>query len=283
MRVKHLSISLTAIFCVLSLSLSALPKNFEPFEPGKQPPKADVTVKKIPYGVRYRGEDRICKMRFNTPSPKIVSFKYNSNDGTTIINIKSESGKVLLPPTQLTDCCPGEIIMVDINNDGTPDFIARSYNPTGCGVCWEQETLHFILSDGEAYKFARKLDQVDPGREDFFKLDNGANVMIFTRYATTISPLPEHNFYVYNLIAFTDTKLVSMNSFNRHFPAWVRTNDSHQSAIKSNHQDTDMLSGEKRNELWRNHESCSWLDSPGDEKNNELDFLAEDQKNVPKH
>ncbi len=51
-------------------------------------------------------------------------------------------------------------------------------------------------------------------------------------------------YWVYNLLGFSGTNILSANSRDARFPKWVRYK------FKPNHQDTEQLTAEQRKRLW---------------------------------
>src|SRR5450759_334459 len=53
-----------------------------------------------------------------------------------------------------------------------------------------------------------------------------------------------HNYWVYNLLGFSGTDIVSANAMDSRFPKWVWFK------FKPNHADTDQLTSEQKKRLW---------------------------------
>jgi len=260
MNLKLESIVIAASLFSCVLCAYAMPEGFEPFEDGQYPQPASVEVKDLGYDMRFRSEKYPSRVEIefkSSPNRKLIlDFKDDPECFyLTMASIDDGTGKAIMPPIRIERCSPSVIYSVDINGDGVPDYGIYTFS-TACGY-GVTDSLAFIVSSGKTYEYAGTINTMCPEKRDFVALRDGKAAMVFTSLVDDVEDSDhqynalingrELNFFVYNLIRFEGSKLVSANSLDSRFPRWVQDSPKwNRDLIKSNHEDTELLTGAQR-------------------------------------
>mgnify|MGYP001578304623 FL=1 len=164
----------------------------------------------------------------------------------------------------------------DLNKDTVTDYMTLTASG-GCGLAAEISFMTFVLSCPTGYvahcvySFAAEpSDLVDINHD-------GKPEYLHTMfvYGENGRDGKAHNYWVYNLLGFSGTDIISANAADSRFPKWIWY------TFKPNHADTDQLIGEQRTRLWREEWEHRLHDrSPASFPNPEL-FAPE--QGVPHH
>jgi hypothetical protein len=139
---------------------------------------------------------------------------------------EARSPSMPLPGAVLPQDLGGDVICDDLNGDGVADFVAPiSEHGNGLGAAFYNRFV--VLSNGAGYRFW-KLETMWPAKEDFVTFGRiEPIVMVTCDIVHTHGPEryfghpPEHSYLVYDLWAFRGNHVVSVNSIDARFPAWV--------------------------------------------------------------
>jgi hypothetical protein len=133
----------------------------------------------------------------------------------------------------------------DLNRDGEMDYVLE-FDPYGNGLQAEFRTLVFLLSQKKKYVLY-KLDAFAPDDEDFVSfMGSKTSQFIHTYfvYGEKGKDGNAHNYFVYNILEFTNDGIKLANHYDSRFPMWIMF------TYKPNHKDTDQLSKEQKKILW---------------------------------
>jgi hypothetical protein len=104
-----------------------------------------------------------------------------------------------------------------------------------------------LLSNGDTYSIT-ETTSMGSGNEEFVDLNkDGRPEFIHTSFVGGEKGKDgkRHNYWVYNLLRFKGTEILSANDLDRRFPCWIYYK------FKPNHQNTDQLTAEQRMRCWR--------------------------------
>jgi hypothetical protein len=235
------------VLCLLLVAASACwgwPTDYAPFTDGARPPKCPLNpcVAIAPEGAEpsfaLTGE-------FAATSNGYPRIRLDWESGVTVSSV---NGKTLLPPTSLSGVVMTEVpvFWALLNEDDFFDYIVVTHN-SGCGLAFGIFFLTFILSSPGGYS-AQTVLCYWPGPEDFLDIQkNGRPVFTHTVFVFGEEGRDgrAHNYWVYNLLRFEGTNIVSANACIPGFPKWIWYTH------KPNHKDTLQLTAEQRRRLWR--------------------------------
>ncbi len=143
-----------------------------------------------------------------TQSDKNERFGYN-------ITMKDISGNVLLKPCKIdgSRAFGLKVYTAFLNEDKEPDYLIVTWSG-GCGLAAGISYLSFLLSRNNGFQLA-VVDTFYADRADFVDLNrDGKPELIHTAFT--------HNYWVYNLLQFEGTKIVSANKLDKRFPCWTK-------------------------------------------------------------
>lgn len=220
--------------------------NYSPFPPGTRPhPYALHECKCYGQGTSPTG-DPVNDFAVSRHSYPRVSVQCDVEGGTVML--KDKDGKTLASSKieyygRLT-----LVYTADLNGDKIADFVTQTWSE-GCGLAAEMTAATFFLSHGSEY-VARALTCYDAEPKDFVDINkDGKPEFIYTVFVygdgEKTKDGKEHNYYVYNLLRFEGTDIVSANDLDPRFPAWIYYR------FKPSHENTDLLTVEQRMRLWR--------------------------------
>lgn len=180
-------------------------------------------------------------------SPHVIA-DWRANDNYHYqVSIIAKDGSVIMPFVKIEGCRVGEVCVYNgyLNEDDISDYVVVTWNG-GCGLGFEIFFVTFILSDHGGFT-AHTLPCFDPSPEDFLALEKEDRpVFIHSMFihGEEGKDGKVHNYWVYNLLRFSGTDIVSANSKLAGFPKWIWYK------FKPNHQDTDQLTAAQRKRLW---------------------------------
>ncbi|MCX6950868.1 MAG: VCBS repeat-containing protein [Verrucomicrobia bacterium] len=141
--------------------------------------------------------------------------------------------------------CDAEAAEADLNGDFFPDYIVVTHSG-GNGLAGQYTYVTFLLSSPDGY-VARTVFSFDAAPTDVVDLDGDGRpefVHGLFVYGDPGADGRTHNYWVYNLLGFSGTKLVSANRSSRDFPRWVMY------SYAPNHRDSVQLTAEQRERQW---------------------------------
>ncbi|OGV48713.1 MAG: hypothetical protein A2X49_03810 [Lentisphaerae bacterium GWF2_52_8] len=263
---------LIASLLLAGLQAAAVNLCYAPFEREDYPPSGVLEEETLPWP-REKAERVVFKC---TPT-RNLSFNYENPEiyaGLTV-EVSDEAGVSLMSPHYVHhENCAMEIYAVNLNNDNIPDYVIKTNNVTGCGLAAEYTNLCFILSTGDRYGFLQ-LTTWNAGKHDFIDFDkDGKTEMIHTSFMYgDCKDGKTHSFWVYNLMSFEGTRLVSANRLDKRFPCWIMY------SFGDNHKDSELLDGKQRIKIWREAMKVSGNSWEGDRFYGASAFAKEQDKN----
>ena len=222
--------------------------DYAPFEPGAAPKPFPVTeLKKL----ASESSDSQCTFAERPNSSPRIVFSWTPTDkrGDCTISVIRPNGTKILTGATIQASSPKFITAVYsvlLNEDDKPDYVISEWSG-GCGLAAEWCFLTFLLSNGDGYSVTQ-TSCMDCGKEDFVDLNkDGRAEFIHTSFVDGDSGKDGkyHNYWVFNILQFKGTQIVSANPLDHRFPGWVSYK------FKPNHQNTDQLTPEQRMRCWR--------------------------------
>jgi hypothetical protein len=137
----------------------------------------------------------------------------------------------------------------DLNRDEVTDFVVYSFSG-GCGLACGHCNVAFILSSGEEYTLTA-VTTLFPDESDFIIVDKKP-YFIHTSFlgVDKCKDRKNHNFWIYNLIAFGKDAVKVDNSVHSAFPKTIWY------TFKPNHTETSIITDEQKAELKRQSLTC---------------------------
>jgi hypothetical protein len=173
----------------------------------------------------------------------------------TVIEVLNSSGDVLFGPKPISEFCGYvEVHWADLNHDGRQDFIIFDWS-MGCGLAAGDCDVTFVLSKKDTYNITT-IFTMFPDMHDFVDIKgNGTCQFIHTSflYGDKAKDGKEHNYWVYNLLDITGSRVVLNNNLDNRFPKWVWY------SFKPNHSETNLLTKEQKQKLWCTHSEKIFL------------------------
>jgi hypothetical protein len=155
------------------------------------------------------------------------------------------NGKTVLQPTSFSQYGTVGGMMVhtaDLNQDRKDDFVIYSYSG-GSGLASGHCNVAFILSSGTTYSLTT-VTTLFPDKSDFILVDNKP-YFIHTSFlgVDECKDGKNHNFWIYNLLAFGKDGVKVSNRVHPLFPKtiWYTFNP--------NHTETSIITDEQKTEL----------------------------------
>lgn len=137
-----------------------------------------------------------------------------------------------------------ESYTADLNADGRADCVIFM-GLGGCGLAAQQSRVTFLLSSPAGYT-SRGIVSYNVDPNDCVDIKGRAywlrNSFVFGEAGKDGKV---HNYWVYDLLRFSEAELVPDNNGEGALPKWVLY------SFDSNHRDTDQLTAEQRMRLWR--------------------------------
>jgi len=162
------------------------------------------------------------------------------------ISIKKRGTKLFINTCKFDGNLVPEIgYAADLNRDGEMDYVLE-FSSHGNGLAAYFSTLVFLLSQGEKYVLY-KLDAFAPDDEDFVSFKGSKTsqfIHTYFVYGEKGKDGKAHNYFVYNILEFTNEGIKLSNHHDARFPMWIMF------AYKPNHKDSDQLTKEQKNRLW---------------------------------
>lgn len=153
--------------------------------------------------------------------------------------------QTVLPPSPFSDFdfFRGiEAMTGDLNNDNTPDYIIYSYSG-GCGLAAGYCNVAFILSNEDKYTLT-VITTLWPGDNNYILLDGKPHfVHTSFHYVDKCKDGKNHNFWLYNLLAFQGDKVNIVNDTHPDFPKTIWY------TFKPNHAETAIITDEQKQKL----------------------------------
>jgi hypothetical protein len=244
------------VICLLTACASGAfgyPDDYSPFAPGTTPkafpmrklkniaPESDRTIYIFAEGPKS--------------SPRIlISDDPNDTTKCTLSIIAPNGRKIIPDATMHEDYLYNTSAYSGLLNDNTvPDYVIE-VGSTGCGLAAHICSVIFLLSTGETYSTIETVSYWT-SEADFVDLNkDGRAEFIHTSFieGEVGKDKKYHNYWVFNLLRFNGTQMVSANDIDRRFPCWVWYK------FKPNHENTDQLTAEQRMRCWRKEWSNPW-------------------------
>ena len=171
----------------------------------------------------------------------------NQRDNSFLVSV-TVAGRQVLPPSEFSDFGFFELGLEafsdDLNQDGVVDFIVYS-SSGGCGLAGGYCNIAFILSANDKYTITT-VTTLFPDKSDFVII-NKKPCFIHTAFAYVdqCNDGKNHNFWIYQLLAFGKDGVTIDNSIHDGFPKTVYY------TFKPNHAETTIITTEQKATLWK--------------------------------
>ena len=161
-------------------------------------------------------------------------------------------GEAVLQPTEFSDfgfIAGLTAFSADLNQDRADDFVIYSYSG-GCGLACGYCNVAFILSSGEKYTLTT-VTTLFPDESDFIIVDKKP-YFIHTSFlgVAECKDGRNHNFWIYNLLAFGKDAVKVDNSVHSAFPKTIWY------TFKPNHTETSIITDEQKADLRKQSLTC---------------------------
>jgi hypothetical protein len=244
-------VSLTTILgavLVATAPLWAYPKDYGPFEPGKEPPQVKLTEFPVIDRVIPPAGQPGMELTFgeaHSQGPRIHVGQQHDGCWLTLIGI---NGDTILPATRVSTYkwCASAAYQGDLNQDGKPDYVLH-FPSGGCGLGAEYHERVLLLSAAASYVVLTE-PTVSPGPEDFLRLPPGKGCRIVHTtfvYGEAGKDKRKHNYWVYHMLQIDGDK-ITLSTQDSRFPKWVLYTG------KPNHKNTNQLTDEQKQRLLLN-------------------------------
>lgn len=217
---------------------------YSPFRPGKVPKQFSqvlLTMKRHGFG-----EEGPLFLEFFRGREASACLRIDWGDYDSHISIRSADGSVRFnAPIFGSLLCDAEATCADLNRDGVADFIVVTHSG-GNGLAAQITTITFLLSSPDGY-VARPISSFDAAPADLVDLNDDGRpefVHCMCVWGDKGKDGRAHNYWVYNLIGFSGTTLISANATSREFPKWIAYTHA------ENHEDSTQLTAAQRQRQW---------------------------------
>ncbi|MCX7009302.1 MAG: hypothetical protein NTY53_18990 [Kiritimatiellaeota bacterium] len=261
-----MKISMRRLVAVAGATLSVLGfaraewKDYGPFAPGQQRPKA-LAITNMTYTSAHSSQwDKKPEKygEFTLPKEPTKGFTILSkseDEAYMWLDMKPSGGQ-----RQISFKVPGSSAMIleacaaDLNGDGVLDFMLIT-GTAGCGINGDCRVVTFLLSSPTGY-VARYVGGYNIEVTDLLEI-GGRPVLMHGHFVFGEHGKDGlvHNYWVYNLLGFSGTEIVSANALERNFPKWIWYK------FKPNHDATDQLTAKQKKRLWLAAYKDTWDDN----------------------
>lgn len=242
-------VRMVLLFALLVLSRShalAIWDKYSPFEPGREPPRFPLTALIL---VR---EDYLPNARhvfhFVRPGSKTQALAIDWQDaGDRVVILEPGTPPLFSAPIEGSPVCDAEAAIADLNGDGKPDYVVVTHSG-GCGLAAEITYVNFLLSSPNGFA-ARKVISYDAAPVDLVDLNRDGRpefVHCMCVWGDKGKDGRSHNYWVYNLLGFSGTQIVSANFASPEFPKWIIY------TYGANHKNSTELTAKQRQQQWLN-------------------------------
>lgn len=231
---------------VLSVcSVQAVPLDYGLFRVGEHPSAFRLRQLKVDYDFIGTGRRQT---EYAPPSRSACRLTLvQPEDWRCEVWVRDPNHKLLVSqPMVGDDITFAHAYAADFNRDGRWDYLVVVENSDACGLAAEIWYLTFLLSCPEGYA-VQTLLSYDFEPRDFVDLNrDGQPELLHTMFIFGEAGKDgrSHNYWVYNLLTFSGTNIVTSNKLDPRFPRWVWY------SFKPNHRDTDQLTAAQRRRLW---------------------------------
>lgn len=183
--------------------------------------------------------------RLSTTGPEELRLTWTDDAGYVLSLPASGSRAPFSMPIQGSPLCEIAAVSADLNRDGALDYIVVTHSG-GNGLAAQITFVAFVLSSANGY-VGKDVQSFDASVSDLLDL-NGDGSPEFVHGMFVAGDIGKngktHNYWVYNLIGFSGTDLVSANRADLRFPRWIMF--SHD----ANHTETRQLTPDQRERQW---------------------------------
>jgi len=226
----------------------AVEAGHSPFEPGKglKPfPLVEIPASSQPKNMDapqlYEFTDRAEKGK-----TRVVKIFWPTDGGAASVTLSVNGAKVFSGKIEGSPLSTATIYRADLNGDGVPDYVAMTWSG-GCGLAGEMSWVTFLLSSPAGYTRTEVLS-FDAEPADVVDIGGRAYLVDASFvYGEAGRDGRAHNYWVYNLLRVDGKTLALDNAADHRFPKWVLY------TFAPNHHDTDQLTPEQRERLWRQY------------------------------
>ncbi len=217
---------------------------YSPFEPAKVPPRFPLTVLTL---VRQdAGPNGRHTFDFFEPNSSNRSLLIEWADEGNRVTIRSTgTAPPFSAPIEGSPLCDAEAAIADLNGDARPDYVVVTHSG-GNGLAAQITLITFLLSSSKGY-VAREVVSYDAAPTDLVDLNRDGRpefVHCMSVWGDKGKDGRSHNYWVYNLLGFSGTEIVSANRSSPEFPRWIAYTHT------ANHRNSAQLTAEQRQRQW---------------------------------
>lgn len=217
---------------------------YSPFGPGNVPPRFPLTVLTL---VR---QDFVSSGRhtfdFYEPNSAKSALSIEWADEGNRVSIRTPGAtRPFSAPIEGSPVCDAEAATADLNGDALPDYVVVTHSG-GNGLAAQITLITFLLSSSKGY-VAREIVSYDAAPGDLVDLNRDGRpefVHCMSIWGDKGKDGRSHNYWVYNLLGFSGTEIVSANRSSPEFPKWITY------TYAANHKDSAQLTAEQRQQQW---------------------------------
>jgi hypothetical protein len=224
----------------------AIWEKFSPFGPGQPPtrfPQTHLVARRIPAGADMAAVE--IAFHQTTSGALILRLNWTDGDGYRLALPGTGSTAPFSMAIEGSPLCDNEASTTDLNRDGVTDFIVVTHSG-GNGLAAQITFVTFVLSSPTGY-VGRSVLSFDAQSGDLFDLDSDGRpefVHGMMVWGETGKDGKAHNYWVYNLLRFSGTEIVSANFGDLRFPKWIMFSHA------ANHAETQQLTADQREQQW---------------------------------
>lgn len=230
---------------IAATSAQAVDERYSPFEAGQKPKPFPVTVLTNVWSGDDSGRWEHFEFAYPGQTNSVISVLWTTNCECRL-NLARSCGA--FPFSETIEGSPvggANAYAADLNRDGQTDYVIRTWTG-GCGLAGQISFMTFVLSSPTGY-VAHCVLCYDAEPSDLMDMNQeGKPVYLHAMFVGGEEGRDgrRHNYWVYNLLGFSGTDMISANSIDIRFPKWVWYK------FKANHEDTNQLMAEQRTRLW---------------------------------
>lgn len=240
-----MKVALIAVLFVLATSrVLAIWDKYSPFESGKAPARFPLTVLAL---VR-RDETTNARHTFDFFAPnsttRALSIEW-ADEGNRVTIHAPRKAAPFSASIEGSPLCDAEATVSDLNGDAEPDYVVVTHSG-GNGLAAQITLITFLLSSPKGY-VAREVVSYDAAPIDLVDLNGDGRpefLHCMSVWGDTGKDGRSHNYWVYNLLGFSGTEIVSANRSSPDFPKWIAY------TYAENHKDSAQLTAEQRQRQW---------------------------------
>jgi hypothetical protein len=248
------------IVLLASIPVKAVPPGHSPFSHGSVPKAFPVRECRCIEHTESPDETTLVFTSDTRPALRVQVTSLRARDWDLSVKTVDAVGAVVLGPNDVEGTLIGgpTVYCAQLNEDKRPDFIVEAWTG-GCGLGGEIVCVSILLSHGDRFSVV-PVTTFDASSTDFVDLNRDGRpefVHAAFIFGEAGADGKAHNYWVYNLLHFKGTQVLSANGLDRRFPCWIWYTD------KPNHKNTRQLTSQQKRRLWEEQAKDLFPNSAG--------------------